>query len=448
MNTADPAALELLHDLIGKALKAGADAADALLYDAASLSLTRRLGQIERLERSESCDLGLRVFIGKRQAIVSSSDRAPEALAALVERAVAMARVVPEDPWCGIAEPGQLSRDFPDLDICDPIEPRAETLIEQVAIAEEAALAVSGVTNSEGADAGWSRSRVALAASNGFSGGYAASRSSLSVVVLAGSGTAMERDYDFGSTVYAGDLPAAAAIGRNAGERVVRRLNPRRVKSQRLPVIYDPRASRGLLSHLSGAISGAAIARGTSFLKDKLGEAVFAPGVTVIDDPFVRRGLRSRPFDGEGVAPRRRAIIEDGRLTTWLMDLRSARQLGLATTGHAARGTSAPPSPSAANFHLAGGRKTPAELIGEVEEGLYVVELMGQGVNGLTGDYSRGASGFWIEKGRLAWPVSELTVAGNLKELFLTLEPASDLELRYGVDAPTVRIESMTIAGL
>ena len=446
--TADTAALDLLHDLIGKALKAGADAADALLYDAASLSLTRRLGKIERLERSESCDLGLRVFIGKRQALVSSSDRSLRTLTALVERAVAMARVVPEDTWCGIADPGQLIGSIQDLDICDPDEPAAETLIEQVGIAEEAALAVPGVTNSEGADASWSRSRVALAASNGFAGGYSASRSSLSAVVLAGSGTAMERDYDFGSTVYASDLPAAAAIGRNAGERAVRRLNPRRIKSQKLPVIYDPRVSRGLLSHLSGAIGGPSIARGTSFLKDKLGQALFAPGITVIDDPFIQRGLRSRPFDGEGVGPQRRAIVEDGRLTTWLMDLRSSRQLGLATTGHASRGTSAPPSPSPANFYLVGGSKTPAELIGEIDEGLYITELMGQGVNGLTGDYSRGAAGFWIEKGQLAYPVNELTVAGNLKEMFLTLVPASDLEMRYGVDAPTLRIESMIVAGL
>ncbi len=446
--TADPAALDLLHTLIGTALKAGADAADALLYDAASLSLTRRLGKIERLERSESCDLGLRVFIGKRQAMVSTSDRSRQALAALVERAVAMARVVPEDPWCGLAEPGQLVTHIADLDICDPVEPEVETLIEQVWVAEEAALAVPGVTNSEGADAGWSNSRVAIAASNGFSGGYATSRSSLSVVVLAGSGTLMERDYDYGSTVYASDLPGAALIGRNAGERAVHRLNPRRIKSQKLPVIYDPRASRGLLSHLAGAISGPSIARGTSFLKDKLGQSVFAPGITVIDDPFVQRGLRSRPFDGEGIAPQRRAIIEDGRLTTWLMDLRSARQLGLATTGHAARGTSAPPSPSVANFHLVGGQKTPAELIGDIDEGLYVVELMGQGVNGLTGDYSRGAAGFWIEKGQITYPVSELTVAGNLVEMFATLEPANDLLLRHGVDAPTVRIGTMTVAGL
>ena len=446
--TADPAALDLLNDLIGKALKAGADSADALLYDAASLSLTRRLGKIERLERSESCDLGLRVFVGRRQAMVSSSDRSPAALAALVERAVAMARVVPEDPWCGLADPDQLVRSWDDLDICDPSEPDAEVLMVQAGLAEEAALAVAGVTNSEGADAGWSRSRVALAASNGFAGSYAASRSSLSVVVLAGSGTHMERDYEFGSTVYAADLPNPIDIGRQAGERVVRRLNPRRVKSRKLPVIYDPRVSRGLLSHLSGSIGGPSIARGTSFLKDRLGEPVFAPGISVIDDPFIKRGLRSRPFDGEGVAPQRRSLIDDGRLTTWLMDLRSARQLGFGPTGHAARGTSAPPSPSAANLYLAPGPRSPEELIGEIEEGLYVVELMGQGVNGLTGDYSRGAAGFWIEKGRLAWPVSELTVAGNLKDMFRDLEPASDLTLRYGVDAPTVRIASMTIAGL
>jgi len=446
--TADPAALELLDSLIKKALAIGADAADAVLYDATSLSVTWRLGKTENLERSESGDLGLRVFIGKRQAIVSSSDRGRDALAELVERAVAMARVVPEDPYCGLAAPEQLAGAPPFLDICDPDEPSAEALIEQVGIAEAAALAVPGVTNSEGADAGWSRSRVALAASNGFFGGYGISRSSLSVAVLAGTGLLMERDYDFGSKVYRADLPAAAEIGRKAGERAVRRLNPRKVKSQKVPVVYDPRVSRGLLSHLSGAIGGPAIARGTSFLKDRLNQPVFGPGITVIDDPFIRRGLRSRPFDGEGIATRRHTIIDAGRLTTWLLDLRSSRQLGLATTGHASRGTSAPPTPSSANLYMVAGSKTPEQLIGEIQDGFYITEMLGMGVNTITGDYSRGATGFWIENGRIAYPVSELTVAGNLKEMFLNLEPANDLEFRYGVDVPTVRIDGMTIAGL
>ena len=289
---------------------------------------------------------------------------------------------------------------------------------------------------------------MALVASNGFAGGYGISRSSLSAAVLAGTGQAMERDYDFGSKVYRADLPAAAEIGRNAGERAVRRLNPRKVKTQKVPVVYDPRVSRGLLSHLSGAISGPSIARGTSFLKDRLDQPVFAPGVTVIDDPFIRRGLRSRPFDGEGIATRRHTVIDGGRLTTWLMDLRSSRQLGLATTGHASRGTSAPPTPSPANLHMVAGSKTPKELIGEITQGFYITEMLGMGVNGITGDYSRGATGFWIENGELAYPVSELTVAGNLKDMFLALEPASDLEFRYGMDAPTVRIDGMTIAGL
>ncbi len=446
--TADPHALDLLNALIGKALTAGADAADAVLYNAASLSVSLRLGNPETVERAESGDLGLRVFVGRRQAIVSASDRRPEMLAELVERAVAMARVVPEDPFCGLADPELLARNWPELDICDTTEPTAETLIAIARETEDAALAVPGVTNSEGADAAWSYSRVALAASNGFASGYSISRSSLSAAVLAGTGTAMERDYDFGSKVYAADLPTAASIGRNAGERAVRRLNPRKVQSQKVPVVYDPRVSRGLLSHLSGAISGPAIARGTSFLKDRLGQPVFAAGVSVIDDPFVRRGLRSRPFDGEGVGVQRRTLIEDGRLTTWLLDLRSARQLGLATTGHASRGTSAPPTPSPANLYMAAGPKSPRDLIAEIQSGFYITEMMGMGVSGITGDYSRGATGFWIENGELSYPVSEITVAGNLKEMFLNLEPASDLEFRYGVDVPTVRIDGMTIAGL
>jgi PmbA protein len=309
-------------------------------------------------------------------------------------------------------------------------------------------LAVAGVTNSEGADAGWSRSTIAIAASNGFAGSYGVSRQSLSASVLAGTGTGMERDYDYDSKVYGADLRDAADIGREAGERAVRRLNPRRMKSGKLPVVFDPRASRGLLGHLTGAISGPSIARGTSFLKDKMGERIFPEGVTIIDDPHVMRGLRSRPFDAEGVAVRRHTIIEDGRLTTWLLDLRSARQLGLATTGHAARGTSGPPGPAPANVYMAAGKRSRADMIAEIKEGFYVTDLMGMGVNGVTGDYSRGAGGFWIENGVITHPVNEMTIASNLKDMFLNLEAADDLELRFGMDAPTVRIDGMMIAGL
>lgn len=440
--------LNLLEDLIRKAKGAGADAADAVLFDSASLSLSQRLGKTEKLERSESGDLGLRVFVGKRQAIVSSTDRSAKALDELVERAVAMARVVPEDPFTGLADPDQLARDFPDLDVLDLSEPTAEILIERARIAEETALAIDGVTNSEGADAGWSRSTIAIAASNGFKGSYGVSRQSLSVSVLAGTGTGMERDYDYDSKVYGSDLRDPAAIGREAGERAVRRLNPRRVKSCKVPVVFDPRVSRGILGHLTGAISGPSIARGTSFLKDKMGQQIFAAGITIVDDPHVKRGLRSRPFDAEGIATSRRNLIEDGRLTTWLLDLRSSRQLGLSTTGHAARGTSGPPGPAPANVYMAPGTKTRDALLAEIKDGFYVTDLMGMGVNGVTGDYSRGASGFWIENGEIAYPVNELTIAGNLKDMFLNMEPASDLELRFGMDAPTVRIDGLTIAGL
>jgi PmbA protein len=439
--------LSLLEDCVGRALKAGADAADALAYDSQSLNIGRRLNQPERLERSESRDLGLRVFVGKRQAMVSTSERTAEALSALVERAVAMARVVPEDPYCGLAATDQIARSWPDLDLADPVEPSAEALIALASEAESAALAVAGVTNSEGADASWGRSDIALVASNGFAGSYGVTHHGLSVAVLAGTGTGMERDYDFSSAGHAADLRAAAEIGRTAGERAVKRLNPRKGATATLPVVFDPRVSNGLIGSLAGAISGPSIARGTSFLKDKLGAELFAPGVEIVDDPFLIRGHRSRPFDGEGVAPARRAIVENGRLTTWLLDLRSARQLGLKTTGHASRGTGGPPAPSPANLALMPGAKSPKALIGEIESGLYVTELMGMGVNGVTGDYSRGAAGFWIEKGELAYPVSEMTIASNLKDMYRALTPADDLVRRYGVDAPTIRIDGMMIAG-
>ena len=440
-------ALNLLADVIARARRAGADAADAVLVEGASIAHAQRLGKTEKLERSESYDLGLRVLFGKRQAIVSSNDRSAAALGELVERAVAMARVVPEDPFCGIADAGEIARDFPDLDTSDPVEPQAEALIARAKAAEEAALAVPGVTNSEGAEATWSRAIVALAASNGFAGAYRDSGHGVSAAVLAGSGTAMERDYDYSSAVYASDLADAAAIGKSAGERAVRRLGARKVATCNVPIVFDPRVSRSLVGHLVGAITGPAIARGTSFLKDSLGKRIFPAAITIVDDPHRRRGLRSKPFDGEGIANRRRAIVENGVLTTWLLDLRSARQLGLATTGHASRGTSSPPSPSPTNLWLEPGAVTARELIGDIGRGFYVNELMGMGVNGVTGDYSRGAAGFWIEDGALAYPVSEVTIAGNLRDMYQHLTAASDLEFKTGNDAPTLRVDGMMLAG-
>ncbi len=438
--------LGALAALVEAARKAGADAADALLFASASLAVQRRLGAIEQLERSEETGLGLRVFVGRRQAIVASTDPSPRGFAALAERAVAMARVVPEDPYAGLpdAPDGLVAAD---LDLADTAEPDAEALIARAALAEEAALAVAGVTNSEGAEASWSRTAIALAASNGFAGTYVRTGHSLSATALAGQGTAMERDYDYTTAVHLADLEDAAGIGRRAGERAVARLNARRPQTARIPVVYDPRVAGSLLSHLAGAVNGAAVARGTSFLKDRLGQRIMPAGMTVLDDPTRRRGLRSRPFDGEGMKGERRAVVEDGVLTTWFLDSRSARQLGMASTGHASRGTGGPPSPSPTNLWLAAGALSPAALMADIREGLYVTELIGMGVNGVTGDYSRGAAGFMIRDGALAEPVSGITIAGNLKEIFLNLTPADDLRFRRGTDAPTVRVEGLTMAG-
>jgi PmbA protein len=389
----------------------------------------------------------LRVLIGKQQAIASSNDRSPAALEELVERAIAMAKTVPEDPYCGLADPDQLAHDWPDLELDDPQEPTPETLIARAGEAEDAARAVTGVTNSEGAEASWGRSKISLAASNGFAGGYSGSSHSVSVAVLAGTGTGMERDYDYTTAVWAADLEGAKAVGTRAGERAVKRLNARKVPTAQVPVVFDPRVAGGMLRHLIGAISGPSIARGTSFLKDKLGQRIFPAGLSVIDDPHRKRGLRAKPFDGEGVRNQRRAIVADGVLQTWLLDLRSARQLGLTSTGHASRGTSGPPGPSPTNLYLEPGAVTAQELIGDINNGFYVTELMGMGVNGVTGDYSRGAAGFWIENGEIAYPVSELTIAGNLKDMFLHLTPANDLVFKTGTDAPTLCIDGMTVAG-
>src|SRR5918912_4394138 len=336
--------IDLLQDVVGRALKAGADAADAVMFEGTSLSHARRLGKTEKLERSEGQDLGLRVFIGRQQAVVSSSDRSPQALDELVERAVAMARTVPEDPYCGIADPSEIARDWPRLDMLDPEEPGAELLIERARAAEEAALAVAGVTNSEGAEAGWGRSSIALAASNGFAGSYSGSSQGVSASVIAGSGNGMERDYDFASAIFAGDLRDPAEIGKTAGERAVKRLGAKKLPTCRCPVVFDPRVARSFISHLLGSISGPSIARGTSFLKDKLGQQIFPEAITITEDPHRQRGHRSKPFDAEGLANRCRAIIDKSVLTTWLLDLRSSRQLGLETTGHASRGTASPPS--------------------------------------------------------------------------------------------------------
>lgn len=442
-----PESATLLAALLARAKRAGADAADAALFVSTDLSVSRRLGRPEDLERSESRALGLRVMAGRRQATVSSTDSAPETLDEMAARAVAMARLAPEDPHAGLAPAALLAANPPDLDLCDPREPSVEWLLERCAEAEDAALATKGITNSEGAGAGYSRSDVALVTSHGFAGNYRGTSASISLSVLAGEGAGMERDYDFTSARHVSDLEDARMVGERAARRALDRLGARKIQSRKASVLFDPRVGKGLLSTFAGAINGAAVARGTTFLKDRMGEAVFSPGITVVDDPHIARGRASKPFDGEGVAGKKRALAENGILKSWLLDARSAHQLGLETTGHAARGVASPPSPAPSNLYLEAGALSPGALMEDIREGFYVTETFGMGVNIVTGDYSQGASGFWIENGKRAYPVSEVTIAGRLPEMFRQLTPANDLEFRYGINTPTLRIDGMTVGG-
>jgi PmbA protein len=439
--------LELATDLVARAMASGASAADALIVSATSMTASVRMGQLEDIERSEGHDLGLRVMIGQKQAMASSNDWSTGALQQLVERVVAMAKAAPEDPYCGLVDPDLLQHNPPDLDLYDASEPTSLMLREAALEVEAIALDVPGVTNSEGGSAYYGSSQMALATSAGFAGTYRASSHALSCSDLAGEGTGMERDGDYHSTRHKGDLRSAKEIGTRAGARAVERLNPRKVKTQSVPVIFERRVSGSLLGHFAGAISGTSVARGSSFLKDKMGQRLFAPGIQIVDDPHRLRGLASRPFDGEGAANRRQNLIDDGVLTTWIMDSSSARQLGLKSSGHAGRGTGGPPGPSTTNLHLAPGPKSLDDMIKEIGTGLLITELIGFGVNGVTGDYSRGCSGFWIAGGALAYPVSEVTIAGNLLDMFARLEPASDLEFKGGTNAPSLRIDGLTLAG-
>jgi PmbA protein len=437
----------LAERLVSAAHRAGADQADALAVRAVSLSVEVRDGAVEESQRSEGDDLGLRVIVGRKQAVVSTNDLKGDGFDALAERAVAMARAAPEDRFAGLADVAQLARQLPALDLIDPEMPGVDVLEARAREAEAAGLAVAGVTKSGGASASAGIGGLVLVTSHGFRGATIASRHGIAMTAIAGDGTGMERDYDYSSTLHASDLQNAQAIGRRAGERAVKRLNPRKVATRRVPIVFDSRISGSLVGHLASAANGASIARKTSFLREKLGEKIFASGIDIIDDPLRLRGLRSRPFDAEGVAGNRRRLVEDGVLKTWLLDCATARELDLETTGHAQRGVSSTPSPAPSNLHLAPGDKSPDELIGDIEDGFYITDMIGMGVNLVTGDYSRGASGFWIENGERTYAVSEVTIAGHLAEMFASLVPANDLVFRYGTNAPTLRVEGMTVAG-
>jgi PmbA protein len=439
---------KIAERLVDAALRHGADAADAVAVRGVSQSIDVRDGSVEESQRSEGDNVGLRAFVGRRQAVVSTNDLSGADVDAIAERVVAMARAAPEDRFAGLADPGLLARDLPDLDLLDEAMPAVRDLEELARTAERAATSVKGVTKSGGASASAGIGGMVLVTSGGFRGAYLGSRHGISIEAIAGEGTGMERDYDFSSARHGADLEAAEKIGLSAGERAVKRLNPRKVTTRRVPVVYDQRVASSLVGHLSSAINGSALARKTSFLQAAMGERIFAEGVTIIDDPLRPRGLRSQPFDAEGVATQRRTLVENGVLKSWILDCATARELGLETTGHAQRGVSSAPSPGATNLHLEPGRATPRELIRDIEDGLYVTDLIGMGANIVTGDYSRGAAGFWIEHGELTYAVSEVTIAGHLRDIFRTLTPADDLTFRHGINAPTVRVEDLTVAGV
>jgi len=438
---------DLAERLVAAAKRAGADAADAIAVRGVSVSVEVREGAVEESQRSEGDDVGLRVIVGRKQAVVSTNDIRGDGLNALADRAVAMARAAPEDRYAGLADAALLARDFPALDLLDPDMASVEVLESRAREAEAAALSVTGVTKSGGASASTGIGGMVLVTSHGFRGATLSSSHSVAMSAIAGEGTGMETDYDYSSALHAADLENAQKIGQSAGERAVKRLNPRKVTTRRVPVVFDRRIAGSLISHLANAANGSSIARRSSFLREKRGERLFAPGIDIIDDPLRKRGLRSRPFDAEGVAGGVLKIVEDGVLKSWLLDCTTARELGLQTTGHANRGVSSTPSPGATNLHLAAGAKTPQQLIGDIADGFFVTDLIGSGANLVTGDYSRGASGFWIENGEVTYPVSEVTIAGHLLEIFKGLTPANDLIFRYGTNAPTVRVEGLTVAG-
>ena len=435
---------DLVARLVEAARKAGADAADAVAMMGRSAGVSVRLGKVESTEASESDDISLRVFVGKRVASVGATASSDPKM--LAERAVAMARVSPEDPFQGLADPDKLARSIRDLDLFDPTEVGADQLREAALAAEEAALACKGITNSGGSSASAGLGGLVLATTDGFLGQYVASRFSRSISVVAGEGTAMERDYDYSSRLYYADLDTPEAIGLRAAERAVKRLGAKKAKTGPVTVVYDPRVARGIAGHLAGAINGASVARKTSFLRDMMGKQVASAAITVTDDPLKPRGQASRPFDGEGVEGQPLSMIDRGVLRHWFLSTSSARELGLETNGRGARAASSV-NPSSTNLAIEPGEQSPEELIKSVKSGFYVTEVFGQGVNMVTGEYSRGASGFWIDNGELTWPVSEVTIAGNLKDMFMHMVPASDLDRNYGTAAPTLLVEGMTLAG-
>jgi len=433
--------------LIKKSKKSGADSVDIVYVENTNIDVGCRLKKIEKLERSESNDIGLRFIKNKKQVIVSSNDLTKKNLEELVYKASKMVGAVPKDPYCSIAKKKDLIKKIPNLEIFDSKEPTIKSLKDKVIEAENAGLNVKGVTNSEGAAIGWNKSKIYLFNSNGLNVSYQSSNHDIYAVLIAGRGTSMEREYEFASSVFEKDLTKASLIGKKAGELAVKKLNPKKIKTSKIPVIFSPRVANSFLKHLSSAINGNSITRGTSFLKKKLNKKVFSSDINIIDDPLKKRGLQSKPFDGEGLETKKTQIIKNGELKTWFLDLATAHQLKLKSTAHASRNISSPPTPNPTNLYFEPGIISPKNLIGNIKKGVYLTELMGSSVNLTNGDYSRGSSGFLIDKGEITHPINGITIADNLNEMFKKIILANDLEFKHGLNSPTMLVEGMIVAG-
>jgi PmbA protein len=437
----------LISELLDAATAAGADGADAMLARGEGTSVDLRLGKVEASERSEDFDAGLRVFVGQRNASISTSQLDSDNIKSLAERAVAMAKIAPEDPYARLARADELATQIPELDMYDEHVPTVDDLTRMARAAEEAALSHEGITNSEGGSASHGVANILIATSNGFSADYKRSSNGVSAMVIAEQDGNMERDYDYSAAVFAADMDSPDSVGNSAATRTLARLGATKPPTGQFPVVYDKRVSASLVGTMAGAINGAAVARGTSFLKDRMGEQVAASGLTFVDDPLRPRGMGSRLFDGEGLAVERREMVKDGILQGWFLDIASATKLGLSSTGNASRGLGGPPSPSTSNFYLENGDISFDELLGDIDAGFLVTEMMGSSVDMITGDYSRGAAGFWIEKGKIAHPVAEATIAGNLKDMFMAITRANDIDMRKSTAAPSLRVDGMMVAG-
>jgi PmbA protein len=438
---------KIVDQMLDAAQKAGADCADVSFIRGHGLDVQVRLGKVESAERSEDYQVGMRVFVGQRSASVSTGQLDADNITELAQRAVSMAKIAPEDPFARLANAEEQARSLPDIELFDDTSISTQALSEMALTCEAAALDTNGISNSDGASASTGMSEILIGTSTGFTAAYKRSSFGISAVVLAEQDGQMERDYDYSAAVFAEDLEAATKIGKRAAERTLARLGARKPQTGSFPVIYDKRVSRSIAGHIASGINGAAIARGTSFLKDQLGEAIAASSISIVDNPLLNRGMGSRLFDGETLPVTKRYMVENGVLNGWLLTLSTAAQLGLTPTGNASRSLSGPPSPSVSNFIMENGKTKLEDMISDIKQGLYITEMMGSSVSMTTGDYSRGASGFWIENGKLAWPATEATVAGNLKDIFINMIPASDLDLRQSIAAPSLFVSALTVAG-